>query len=123
MIALKLAYVANIVILLPIALPTALRRFDVAQGRFQPSEGWEILVGSLWTAILLCSVGGLFWPEPFVVVLLLQVIYKSMWLGLYAAPRVLSGRAREVPSGIAFSFLGIVAVWPFIIPWGRLLGG
>ncbi len=51
--ALKVAYLANILILIPVAIPTLLRTLDVAEGKFAESEGFRVLVGSLWTAILL----------------------------------------------------------------------
>ncbi len=120
--ALTLAYLANIVILVPVALPTWLGVGDTAQGRFDESEGWRTLAGSLWTGILVCSLLGLWRPERFAFVLLLQVVYKSLWLARYALPRLRAGRVREIPWGIAGSFAAIVLVWPAIIPWRALLG-
>jgi hypothetical protein len=116
------AYLANVCILVPIALATLLGWFDTAQGRFAESPGWRVLVGSLWTGILVLSLLGLRAPQVFAPVLVLQVIYKSLWLGLYAAPRWRAGRGDEVPAGIAASFVAIVLVWPWLIPWGYLLG-
>ena len=119
---LRFAYLANIIILVPVALPTLLGVGDTAQGRFAESAGYRQLVGALWTAILLCSLLGLCRPEAFAFVLLLQLIYKSLWLSCYAVPRFVAGRVHEIPPGIALSFLGIVALWPFLIPWRRLWG-
>jgi hypothetical protein len=59
---------------------------------------------------------------PIVSVLLLQLIYKTLWLLFYATLRVLRGQAKSVPWGIAGSFLCIVLAWPWIIPWAYLLG-
>ena len=119
--AVQIAYLLNILILIPVAVPTLLGLYDTAQGRFDESEGFRILVGAFWTAILVCSVAGLFRPEPFVAVLIIQLLYKSTWLAAYALPRLISGRAEEIPLGIAVSFVGIVIVWPFLIPWKELL--
>lgn len=116
----KLAYLANVVLLVPIAVPTLLRLFDTAQGCFSESEGWRVLVGALWSAILVCSLLGLVSPLRFAVILLLQVIYKTLWLTVYAVPRLLSGRRAEVPAGIAVSFVCIVVVYPLLIPWREL---
>ncbi len=123
MTALRLAYLANVLILLPIAIPTLLRLFETAQGRFDESAGWRILVGALWTGILVLSLLGLRSPLVWSPVLVLQVIYKSLWLGAYALPRVVRGDPRSVPPGIAGSFAVIVLVWPWIIPWRHLLAG
>ena len=117
---LQLAYVANILILLPIALPTLGRWFPTDELKFEESAGWRMIVGSFWLAILVVSVFGIFRPLAFSAVLVIQLIYKSCWLLTYAAPRVLRGRRSEVPSGIAISFLILVAIWPWIIPWQQL---
>lgn len=116
----RLAYGLNLLILTPIAIPALLHLFPVDQARFVESDGWRILVGALWTGILVLSALGLRNPLRFSPVLLLQVIYKSLWLLLYAGPRLLHGQTGELPAGIAVSFLCIVLVWPFLIPWGYL---
>ncbi|MFM2211129.1 MAG: hypothetical protein RL639_323 [Verrucomicrobiota bacterium] len=111
---------ANILILVPIGFGTLLKTSLTDHGVFAESAGWRTLVGSLWVAILACSALGVVWPSSFIWLLLLQVIYKSVWLLVYAAPRVLSGRSQEIPAGIALSFVVIVLVWPWFIPWGQL---
>jgi hypothetical protein len=78
------------------------------------------LVGSLWLAILAMSVLGVRQPEAFRWLLVFQVVYKSVWLIAYVLPRLLAGRGREVPAGITLSFLVIVLVWPWFIPWRQL---
>jgi hypothetical protein len=68
------------------------------------------------------SVLGLFQPLRFSPVLLLQVIYKSIWLVLYALLRLVRGDANQIPWGIAGSFALIVLIWPFLISWDYVLG-
>jgi hypothetical protein len=70
--------------------------------------------------ILACSALGVVWPSSFAWLLVFQVIYKSVWLLVYAAPRVLAGRRQEIPAGIARSFVAIVLLWPWFIPWRQL---
>ena len=111
---------ANILILVPIGFGTLLKPSLTDHGVFAESAGWRTLVGSLWVGILACSALGVVWPSSFVWLLLFQIIYKSVWLLVYAAPRVLSGRSQEIPAGIALSFVCIVLVWPWFIPWGQL---
>jgi hypothetical protein len=53
--------------------------------------------------------------------LLIQVIYKALWLLVFVLPRFLSGRMGEVPWGIALTFLVIVVTYPWIIPWEQFL--
>ncbi|MFM2005723.1 MAG: hypothetical protein RLZZ09_1378, partial [Pseudomonadota bacterium] len=118
--ALTFAYWANIVILAPIAVPTIFRIFPTDEGRMEESSGWRVLVGSLWTAILALSILGLFAPERYAPVLLLQFVYKTIWLLVYAAPRLLRREYASIPWGIVVSFAAIAVVWPFIIPWSAL---
>lgn len=88
MTALQASYLANIVILLPVAVPTALHWWKTDEGRFAESAGWRVIVGALWTGILVLSLLGLREPLRYSPVLLLQLIYKSLWLVIYALPRL-----------------------------------
>ncbi len=119
-------YIFNIIVLVPIGSMTLLggeRGGRLAsQGKFQESEGFRTILGSLWTAILVGSLQGLFWPVPMSSLLLIQVIYKTLWLLPFVLPRFLSGRMGEVPWGIALTFLVIVVTYPWVIPWEQLLG-
>jgi hypothetical protein len=111
---------ANILILVPIGFGTLLKASLTDHGVFAESAGWRTLVGSLWVGILACSVLGVVWPSSFAWLLVFQVIYKSVWLIAYVLPRVLAGRRQEIPAGIALSFVVIVLVWPWFIPWRQL---
>lgn len=120
-------YAFNIVVLVPIGLMTLFggeRGGQLAcQGKFTESEGFRTILGSLWTAILIGSVLGLFFPVPMSPLLLIQVIYKTLWLIVFATPKLLDGRSREVPWGISLTFLVIVVSYPWVIPWRQLFGG
>jgi hypothetical protein len=123
MTCLRLAYAFNLLVLVPIAVPTLLRLYPTDQGKFEESAGWRTLVGALWTAILVLSALGLYAPLRYSPVLVLQVIYKTLWLLVFVLPLVLKGCAHSVPWGIAGTFLVIILVWPLIIPWGYLFSG
>ena len=116
----QVLFLANILILVPIGFGTLLKPSLTDHGVFAESAGWRTLVGSLWVAILACSVLGVVWASSFAWLLVFQVIYKSVWLLVYAAPRVLAGRRQEIPAGIARSFVAIVLLWPWFIPWRQL---
>lgn len=122
MTALQFAYVANLAVLLPTAVPTLLRICRTDQGCFPESAGWRVLVGSLWTAITVLSALGLRDPMRYSPVLLLQLIYKSLWLVVFALPLVRRREAHLIPPGIAISFFAIVLIWPWLIPWAYLIG-
>lgn len=121
---LLLPFIFNIIVLVPIGLLTLLggkRGGQLAcQGKFPESEGFRTILGSLWTAILLGSILGLFYPVSMSPLLLIQVIYKTLWLLVFVTPRLIGGRISEVPSGIALVFLVIVVSYPWVIPWQQL---
>jgi hypothetical protein len=98
---LLLPYAFNVLVLVPVGLLTLLggeRGGQLAcQGKFPESAGFRTILGSLWTAILVGSVLGLFFPVPMSPLLLIQVVYKALWLLVYALPRLLKGRSGEVP--------------------------
>jgi len=50
------------------------------------------------------------------------VIYKTIWLLVYAMPRMLKQRGNEVPWGISLTFLVIIVSYPWVIPWEQLFG-
>jgi hypothetical protein len=67
------------------------------------------------------SVLGLFAPLVYAPLLLMQVIYKSLWLAVYAIPRLAARQLDEIPWGITVSFVVIVLTYPWVIPWSHLL--
>lgn len=118
---LLIPYFANIVILIPVALGSLTGLLPISRGHFPESTGWRTMTGSLWTGILVCSIMGLFYPIIFAPILLLQVIYKTLWLIFYVLPRLKNAISRkEIHWGIAASFLFIVIFYPLVIPWNLL---
>jgi hypothetical protein len=118
---LLIPYFANIAILVPVALGSLTGLLPISGGHFPESAGWRTITGSLWTGILVCSVAGLFHPTVFAPILVLQVIYKAVWLVFYVLPRLNNAETRqEIHWGIASSFTFIVILYPFVIPWRAL---
>lgn len=52
--------------------------------------------------------------------LMVQVVYKTLWLVVYALPWLLAGRRGEVHWGISLTFLVIVLTYPWVIPWEQV---
>jgi hypothetical protein len=119
---LYIAYWFNILVLAPVVVATVFRLYPIDGGRFAESEGWRTFTASLWFGYLALSVLGLFHPLRFSIVLLFPVVQKSLWLLVFAAPRVLRGDLKTLPLGITALSMLVIVVWPFIIPWGYLLG-
>jgi hypothetical protein len=113
---LKIAYVANILILVPVVHAMLLggTTARVFEDRVADSAGLRIMVGSLWAAILLASIAGLGWPQFFAPVLLIQIVYKALWLVLFVAPVARRTGLTSIPFGISATFLAIVLTYPII---------
>jgi hypothetical protein len=122
---LRIAYLANILILVPVSAGMLLGSgvASVFESKVEESVGLRLLVGSLWFAILAASGAGLWLPRTFAPLILIQIVYKTLWLALFAAPLVLSGQGGRVPWGIAGSFIAIVMIYPILLAKSGVVGG
>jgi hypothetical protein len=111
---LLLAYAFNILILVPVCYSMLLGAgvANVFEGKVIESEGLRLMVGSLWFGILVASIAGLLWPSFFAPVIIVQVIYKTLWLLIFVLPLLYSGKA--VPVGISSVFAFIAVSYPLI---------
>jgi hypothetical protein len=116
---LQIAYAANVIILAPVLVSMfsdgGAKKIRAFQGQVENSDGLRLLVAALWSAILLLSLAGLFQPRTFVVVLVLQVIYKLIYLLGYVLPRAKERGLKSIPAGLSLCFAAIVILWPVII--------
>jgi hypothetical protein len=118
MTAIKLVYIANIIVAGYIGITSLffpkLSSTTIFQNAY-PVTDIVRLVGCLWLAIAVLSVFGLWRPLTFSPVLLLQLIYKGSWLLVVAIPAMKNN--QTYPSGMALFFLVWVLILPFVIPW------
>lgn len=118
MTAIKLVYIANIIVAGYIGITSLffpkLSSATIFQNAY-PVTDIVRLVGCLWLAIAVLSVFGLWRPLTFSPVLLLQLIYKGSWLLVVAIPAMKNN--QTYPSGMALFFLVWVLILPFVIPW------
>jgi hypothetical protein len=118
MVALKIIYIANILVAGWISISSLFFPKTAAASVFSnayPATEVMRLVGCLWLAITILSVLGLARPLSFSPVLLVQLIYKSVWLLVVALPAILN--KQPYPAGMALFFLIWCIVLPFVIPW------
>jgi hypothetical protein len=127
-VALRLAYGFNILVLAPVLWTLYGHRgsgeIAALGGGIANSDGLRMLVGSLWSGVLLVSVVALFWqPRTFVALLVFQVVYKAIYLLSFVLPVLRQQGWEAIPLGPAVVFLFVVVVWPFIIAatWPRAL--
>jgi hypothetical protein len=113
---LKIAYAANIFILVPICFNmfSSSRMLQVFEGKVANSDGIRLLVASLWSAILLGSIVGLMRPEPMSLIVPIQIVYKALWLFTFILPKFRAGDSASIPSGITIVFVLIVLTYPVI---------
>ena len=117
---LKIAYGANVLILIPTVRTMLIGDGTgrVFEDRVTESAGLRVMVGALWAAILLASIAGFAWPRFFAPVLLMQIVYKAIWLILFVVPLARRGGVAAIPVGISATFLLIVVTYPFIFWFG-----
>ena len=122
MTAIKLVYLANIVVAGYIGISSIFQPKIAATTIFSNAYGeTEVirLVGCLWFGIAVLSALGLWKPITFAPVLLLQLLYKGTWLLVVAIPALLN--KTPFPNGMAGFFVVWCLVLPFIIPWSKWL--
>lgn len=119
----RIPFVLNILILMPVCWSMFFGAngpsVEAFEHRIADSPALRLLVASLWFAILACSVMALWAPGQFTAILILQIVYKALWLAAFAAPVIAMGGTP--PIGVSLSFAAIVAVWPFFI-WRAIAG-
>src|SRR5262249_26893612 len=118
---LRAAYLFNILVFVPVGLTTLLSPASmkvVFENKVQHAPELRILVGCLWTAIVVCSLIGLAEPHLMIGVLILQVVYKVLFLALVVFPLIARRGLDAIPLGVAATSALIVLVWPIVIYTG-----
>jgi hypothetical protein len=110
-------YVVNLLMLVPVTAAMLLTADgglrSVFEGKQPDAPGFRLMILGFWLAVLVGSLFGLAQPRTWAPLLVVQVIYKSVWLLAFALPAWRAGGASAVPMGIAASFLFIVCTYPF----------
>lgn len=120
-------YVANVLVAGWVGLTSLLSPAAAYTAVFTGTVGGEDsdlavrLIGCLWATIAIVSAAGLVWPTGMAGVLLIQLVYKSLWLIAVALPLVLRGDAIQLPIAMTWFFVAWVLVLPWVIPWRTLL--
>ena len=79
------------------------------------------IVGSVWLAFGISSIFGLRNPMKFIAVLVLQFIYKVVWIFLVFLPQVIISGPSLISVILLITFLTFIIPDIFIIPWNDLL--
>lgn len=75
---------------------------------------------AIWIAFDVLLFAGIFWPLACASVLVVQLLYKLIWLVLMALPNWWRGQGRLVPFRLWGTFLLYCMTYPWVIPWRAL---
>lgn len=78
------------------------------------------VLGAIWAALGALAVAGLLYPSAFVPILLLQLVYKSIWLICVAIPAFLNGNREPAFLFLTILFLIWVVALLAVVPFGNL---
>jgi hypothetical protein len=93
---------------------TSLRSIINHQGSWDPIQAAAI---SMWSAHSLLSLIGIFHPLKMLPLVLFEIVYKLVWLGVVAWPLWWANRLVGSPvEGMAYAFLPVVVPIVFV-PW------
>jgi hypothetical protein len=78
------------------------------------------VVDAMLCGMQLLAIIGLFSPVRMLPVILFDIVWKALWVGIVALPLVLRG---EVTQGVAETLFACAWVLPFvvIVPWGYVV--
>ena len=92
-------------------------------GVFTSSQSWDVtqsVINCMLMAFsLLCAVG-LRYPLQMLPVLLWELLWKTSWLAIVAAPKMMAGTMDEATFSIAMQLVVVVLV-PMVIPWDYVI--
>jgi hypothetical protein len=76
------------------------------------------VIGSFWIAIGIVSFMGIFRPIKFCPILVVQIVYKGLFLIVEVIPKL--ARKEKIPIGVSIFFLVWVVLLPLVVPWKHL---
>ena len=79
------------------------------------------IVGSVWLAFGISSILGLRNPMKFIAILVLQFIYKVVWIFLVFLPQLIISGPSIISIILFIVFLTFIIPDIFIIPWNDLI--
>ena len=121
---LQAAYLIDAIVTAPLVVAVLTRNkawiANLLGPSLQADPGSLSLIGSIWAALMICATMGLFFPVAMAPVLVIQLIYKGLWLVLFVLPRWIRGQGEGVSWRIAVLFVAYMATYPWVIPWSQL---
>lgn len=91
----------------------------VWQQLFFESADWPVMRGiakSMMGAVALLCFVGIFHPLKMLPVLIFEILWKTLWLGIIALPAWLNGHWTNSIESVFFDSIGVFVVYA-VIPW------
>ena len=111
-------YLLNIAVLAPVctALWRGTAEAELFEGKWVWSTDFASLLLTMWAAVLVCSVVGVFAPRAMIALPVMQVVYKSLYLAVVAYPAIAAHGLASQPTPIVAVFaLMAVTYTPWIL--------
>ena len=96
---------------------------QVWPGIMHHDKPWELMQGvveCVLAGVSILAIIGLRYPLLMLPLLLFEIVWKSIWLGVVARPLWLAGTMDEGTASTAAACL-VAAVFPLVIPWRYVL--
>jgi len=84
------------------------------------SQANQQILLAIWITFDVLLFAGIFWPLPCALVLVVQLLYKLIWLALFALPAWWRGQGQLVSTRLWGTFLLYCVTYPWVIPWETL---
>ncbi|NOU49914.1 hypothetical protein HG263_05105 [Pseudoalteromonas sp. JBTF-M23] len=77
----------------------------------------DTVINAILIGFMVLSFIGVFFPLKMLPVLMLELLWKVVWLAMFALPMHLSSGLDEYSMGVAFACLIGVVLTPIVLPW------
>lgn len=114
---LHLPYILNIIIFAPVCwmMYSVVDRKDALKRKAVGSHEMAVGLTLVGLIILVASIAGLFWQLALIPMLIIQILYKALFLVLVAYPLWRAGGVKAIPLKVTLFFLFVVVTYPFAI--------
>jgi hypothetical protein len=115
----NIPYLINCLILFPVVLNlwcySTESRFSLFDNNVPNVPSLRLLIASFWTSLLLVSIIGIIYPHHMVALLIIQVVYKALYMLTSILPDYYRYGKSKTPFAMIIIFALICVIWPWFI--------
>ncbi|OHU86682.1 MULTISPECIES: hypothetical protein [Pseudoalteromonas] len=79
------------------------------------------VINAMLMGFMLMSLLGAFYPLKMLPILMFELLWKILWLALFALPMYLNAGLDEYAIGVAFACIIGVVLTPIVLPWRYII--